>query len=390
MTAVREPTHAHAPAGAPRPWFPGWRPLATPVVAWLTSRLVVLVPIAVANHLRGDGQRVVDALHLWDGNWYLDAAAGYVYPDVTAPSLTQVNIAFFPLFPLLIRAVAAVTGLTPLGASLVVTAVFGAAALVVIWLLVHHLAGRKVADRSVVLLAFFPGSIALTLVYSEGVMLTAAAGSLLALAHRRWVLAGVLGALASAARPNGIAVALACGVAAALAIRRDGDYAALAAPALAPLGMGLYLAWLWLNTGAADVWFRVQRDGWGEGIDFGAATVGDLQWYWRLPTDLDFLNIPFIIHLRVVGLLFLIVAVVLMIRWRPPAIVWTYALGVLAPSLLSQTLGARPRFVFTAFPVVVAVAWQFRGVAFQVVLACSAVLLAAATVIYTTPGVVAP
>lgn len=391
MTAVTDRPRARHAVARERTWFPGWRALATPVLAWVASRIVVLGAIAVGNHLRGDGQRVADALHLWDGNWYLDAAAGYDYPDVAVADIGQVNVAFFPLFPFLIRVAQTVTGWTPLAASVLVTAVFGLLALVAIWLLVHRISGREVADRAVMLVAFFPGTIALTLVYSEGVMLTAAAGCLLALLQRKWWIAGLLGAFASAARPNGIALALACAVAALIAIRRDRDWSSLVAPALAPLGMVLYLGWLWMNTGAANVWFRVQDEGWGEGIDFGAATMRDItQWYWRLPADLDFLSIPFIVHLRAVGLIFVAVTLVLMIRWRPPAVIWAYTIGILLPSLLSQTLGARPRFIFTAFPLVVALAWSVRGAWYSAVLGSTAVLLALTSIIYTTPGVVAP
>ena len=390
MTAVTARPDAGDEVADPRPWFPGWRPLATPLLAWALSRLISGVAIAVANHLRGQGHRVIDALHLWDGNWYIAAAEGYALPDTTVPDMTQTDIAFFPLFPVLVKATQAVTGLTMLGAGVLVTAVTGALAIVAIWLLVDRISGREVADRSALLLAFFPGSIALTLVYSEGVMLMAAAGCLLALLQRRWVLAGVLGALASAARPNGIALALACAVAALLAIRERREWQALAAPAIAPLGMLGYLWWLWAWTGSADVWFRVQREGWGERVDWGASTLRDIQWYLDLPGQLRFLDIPFIFHMRLTGLIFLVVAVVLMVRWRPPAILWAYTIGVLAPSLLSYTLGARPRFIFTAFPLVVAVAWAARGHVFSAVLACSAVLMAVATIIYTTPGVVAP
>ncbi len=391
MTAVTDrPRAGTAVVGRNQP-FPGWRALAVPLLAWASSRIVVLAAIAVGNHLRGDGQRVVDAMHLWDGNWYLDAAAGYDYPNLASPDLGQVNIAFFPLFPALIRIVQAMTGWTPLAASILVTTVFGALAIVAVWLLVNRISGREVADRAALLLSFFPGSIALTLIYSEGVMITAAALSLLALLQRRWLLAGVLGALASAARPNGIAVAAACGVAALIAIAQRREYKSLVAPAIASLGMVLYLGWLWAATGGANVWFRVQKEGWGEGVDFGASTLRDLtQWYTRLPRDLDFLNIPFIVHLRALGLIFVIMAVVLMIRWRPPAPVWIYGAAVMALSLLSQTLGARPRFIFTAFPLVVALAWSVRGAVYSAVLASSAVLLAAASIIYTWPGVVAP
>jgi hypothetical protein len=390
MTAVTIRRPAGDEVASSRAWFPGWRPLATPLLAWALSRLLSIAAIAVGNHLRRGGEHVIDALHLWDGNWFLSAAQGYRYPDVSQPDLGQVNIAFFPLYPWMIRVAQALTGWTQLAAAVLVTALLGALAMVAIWLLLNRLNGRAFADRGVVLLAFFPGTIALTLIYSEGAMLAAAALCLLALLDRRWVLAGLFGALASLARANGIALALACAVAALLAIRERREWRALWAPALAPLGMVGYLVWLWAATGAANVWFRVQSEGWGEGVDFGRSTVRDIGWYLHLGSTLDFLSIPFIIHLRVLGLIVLVACIVFMVRWRPPAIIWAYVIGVLAPSLLSQTLGARPRFIFTAFPVVAAVAWKLREVAFSAVLACSAVLLALATIIYTTPGVVAP
>ena len=390
MTAVTIRRPAGDEVASARDWFPGWRPLAVPLLAWAASRLMSIAAIAVGNHLRGDGEHVIDALHLWDGNWFLSAAAGYRYSDVTQPDLGQVNIAFFPLFPWLIRITQAITGWTQLAAAVLVTAVFGALAMVAIWLLLNRLSGRAFADRAVLLIAFFPGTVALTLIYSEGVMIAAAAGCLLALLDRRWVMAGVFGALASLARANGIALALAYAVAALLAIRERRDWRALWAPAIAPLGMVGYLLWLWAATGAANVWFRVQSEGWGEGVDFGSSTLRDIGWYLKLGSTLDFLGIPFIIHLRVLGLMVLVACIVMMVRWRPPAVIWAYVVGVMAPSLLAQTLGARPRFIFTAFPLVAALAWKLREVAFSVVLACSAVLLALATVIYTTPGVVAP
>ena len=390
MTAVTDRIQADPTAADDESWFPGWRPLAVPLLAWFASRVLTVAAIAVGNHLRRS-QLVIDALHLWDGNWYLSAADGYEYPSALVEHTGQINIAFFPLFPLLIRLVRGVTGWTTLASSVLVTIVFGALAIVVIWLLVHRLAGREVADRSALLISFFPGTIALTLIYSEGVMLVAVAGCLLALTQRRWVLAGLLGAAASAARPNGLAAAAACAIAALLALRDDRDWGALVAPILAPLGFLAYMAWLSVNTGSPTIWFRVQREGWGEGIDWGRTTFAEIQWWIpHLWQDLNFLNIPFIVHLRLAGLVVLVLALIAMIRWRPPAILWGYTLAVLAPSLLSQTLGARPRFLFTAFPLIVAIAWWARGVWFSAVLACSAVLLALTTIIYTTPGVVAP
>jgi hypothetical protein len=58
-----------------------------------------------------------------------------------------------------------------------------------------------------------------------------------------------------------------------------------------------------------------------------------------------------------------------------------YALGIVVLALFSKTLGARPRFVFTAFPLIVAPARMLRGAAFTTLVACMATVLGGFTVL---------
>jgi hypothetical protein len=389
MTAVTQRPAARPAPATSTSWFPGWRPLRTPLLAWFASRVVVVAAIAFANALRGEGQSVVDALHLWDGNWYLDAAAGYDLPDPSAVDVGKRNIAFFPLYPLLIRAVAAITGGSLLAAGIIVAAVAGALALVAIWMLVARLAGPATADRSVWLVAFFPASVVLTMIYAEGVMLAAAAAALLALHERRWVTAGIFGALASAARPNGIAVVAACGVAALLAIHHRRVWRALAAPVIASLGIAGYFAWLWAATGVPNAWFRVQREGWGETLDFGRTTwLLISRWVPRLVSDLA--SGPPGVALRLGGLLVIVVGAVLLWRWRPPITLSVYSAAVLVLPLASRTLGARPRFVMVAFPLIAAIAWAVKGPWHWVLVTTFGSLLALTAALYSVPQLVVP
>ncbi len=388
-TLVRPRGRGLMTRGASRP--PALRRLALPVGAFVASRVLVLAAIAAGNHLRGARDLVRDSLHLWDGNWYLSAAAGYVYPQLPpGADVGQVNIAFFPAYPLLIRWASGATEVTPLAAAIALTWVFGALAVVAVWLLVRRVADDEVADRAALLLAFFPGTVVFSMVYSESVMLAAAAGCLLALLSQRWLAAGLLGALASAARPNGLVLAACCAWAALAVFRSQRDWRVFVAPALAPLGAVTWLGWLWWRTGEPLMWLRVQRQGWGEGVDFGRSTMRDIVTVSRLADDLNLADLPMATLLRVAGLVVVAVALLALARWRPPAVLVVYTAGVLALSLLSVTLGARPRFVTTAFPLVAALAWALRGRAFEVALALSAGLSCVAAVIYTTPGVVAP
>lgn len=392
MTTVAERRGDVAPARRSR--LPS-RALAVPLAAWLASRALLLLAIGVGNWLRGGEQTVIDALHLWDGNWYLSAAAGYEQP-LAAPGgrLGQTNIAFFPAYPLLIRGAVAITGMSPLAAAVGVNLLAGAVAVAGVWLLVRRVSGDEAADRSATLLCFFPGSVVLTMVYSEPVMLAFAAACLLALLARRWAAGGVLAALAGAARPNGIVLAACCAWAAVTATRnRDGggsnragrDWRPLLAPAIAPLGPLGYLGWLWARTGDPTIWLQVQRQGWGERIDFGRRTVAEVG---IVAGDLPSAQPTML--LQVLGLAFVAVAAVALWRWRPPAVLVVYTVGILASTLLSFTLGARPRFVLTAFPLVAAVAWAVRGRGFAVLLAGAAGLSALLAIVYTVPGLAVP
>src|SRR5207244_1786643 len=150
------------------------------------------------------------------------------------------------------------------GASRAATigAVAGLTACLLLWRLVHHLSGPASADRAVALFCFFPGAMILSLPYSEGLMLALAIGCLHALLRRRWVTAGVLAALATATRPNAMALVAACAWAAAVAVWRRREWRALAAPALAPLGLVAFFAYLARHTGDAGAYWRTQRQAW--------------------------------------------------------------------------------------------------------------------------------
>lgn len=382
METLTERPSATEPAVAPLTW----RPLLRPLAYWSASRVLVVAAIAGMNRITDQGQTVAEALHLWDGNWYLSAASGYQYPTVPVGVPTgQVNIAFFPLYPMLIRAVEAVTPLTQLASAIVVAWLFGAVTAVLLWLLVRRISGHEAADRGVALFSFFPGAATLSLVYSEAVMLAFAAACMLALLSRRWVAAGVLAALAGLARPSGIVLAACCAWAALWAVGRDRDWRALAAPVLAPMGTLAYVGWLWHRTGQADIWLRVQREGWYEQVDFGRRTVEELVFVVR-----DVPGAPLHFLVPVLGLLFVAGAAVCLWFWRPPGILVVYTVGIVALSLLSRTLGARPRFVMTAFPLVLAVAWALRGTRFSVVLAMSAAGSAFLAMAYSVPRLLVP
>lgn len=350
--------------------LPAWAPaVLRPVGVYLAARLVVFIALWSASRLV-PSTGLATMVSAWDGGWYLEAARGG-YPAelvMVEGKAVQSTIAFFPLYPLCIRAVHGVFGLSYQAAGLLVTGFAGIVAVVLLRVLLDRLWGAEAADRGVVLFCFFPGALALSLTYSEALMLALTIGCLLALSSRRWVSAGVLAALATACRPNAIVLLAVCGWASVTAIRAGRDWRSLAAPLLAPAGFLAFQGYLWAHTGTADAWWRTQRDGWGERLAPGAA--------WDKIAE--FIEAPLVdvnIAVAVAGIVFLAVSTVLLVRARPPAAILIYTAGIVLLALLSQTLGARPRFILTAFPLVVVLGRWLRGSAFALVVGCSATVL---------------
>ena len=123
----------------------------------------------------------------WDAVWYVHVADhGYDSDQVTA---------YFPLYPLVVRAVAVVTRSTVVAGVLVSLAAAGAAAMLLARL-ARPLLGERGAHDAVLYLALYPIAFVFTSVYSEGLFLAAAIGSFLAATRGRAWTAGALGGLA--------------------------------------------------------------------------------------------------------------------------------------------------------------------------------------------------
>src|SRR5215210_6883599 len=136
----------------------------------------------------------------WDAVWYLRIAdSGY--------GGSQARAAFFPLYPLLVRAAGELGGGSP-GARLVAAYVISLAAflaaLVLLWRLTSLELGGRVARSALLLLAVFPAALYFGAPYSESLFLLASVGAFYAARTGRFALAGVAVGAATATRSAGI------------------------------------------------------------------------------------------------------------------------------------------------------------------------------------------
>lgn len=352
------------------------------LLIYAASRVFVMVCIRLGTVMIPNPDPKSVYAH-WDAAWYIEAIkSGYPHLIVEEGGLAvQSTIAFFPLFPLWGRLMHALTGMPIVDAAVLASVVAGGVAVSLFAILVDRLATQRAAIRASALLSFFPSSFAFLLPFSEGVMLTFAIGTMLALLDRRWLTAGVCAALATAARPNAVVLGASCAWAAAHAIRSDRDWRALLAPALAPLGILGYFVFLARHTGELTAWLTVQSEGWGYSrSDYGLTTVKNLNIFWNDPFgDLNALGSS-------VSLLCAAIGLWLMFRWRPPAILTIYTIGILMLAFMAgRDPASRPRYLLSAYPLIAAIAWSTRREStYSITLGGSAMLLGVYSIICTS------
>jgi Mannosyltransferase (PIG-V) len=153
----------------------------------------------------------------WDAAWYLVIARYGYRPDLGV--YTSSRTAFFPLYPLGLRAIAWF-GIPPVLAGVLLSMAAFALALYGIHRLStlelargtrRSLGGDRVADAarlSVLLMAFAPMAFFFSAVYSESLYLALSVGLFWSARQGRWMWVGVLGALAGATRSTGVVLLL--------------------------------------------------------------------------------------------------------------------------------------------------------------------------------------
>jgi len=204
-------------------------------------------------------ERFAETFAAWDSGWYFDIAQRGYYWRADGQS----SVAFFPLYPTLMRIVAAPFGGTDRAiwlSGIAISCVAFALALVALHRLTERIFGdRAVARRAVLYLAIFPFSLFFTRVYAESIFLLASVLAVSRAHDGRWARAGLWGALASLARPNGILIGLPLAL---MALKDRPGWRGLLTRAAAllplPLAVGGYCAYVYSLTGDPLAWLHAQ------------------------------------------------------------------------------------------------------------------------------------
>ncbi|MBI3183798.1 MAG: hypothetical protein HYZ28_16800 [Myxococcales bacterium] len=353
---------AQAPAevDARSPENPRFAPFAAPLAAAACVALSTLgnwwqnpaaVPVADLPRLP-----LARALARWDAGWYGEIAQNGYWMEQGQQS----PVAFFPLYPLAIRALA-VAGANRWWAGIALTLAAGLAAAALFRRWAAERSGQAAAGVATCALVLYPFAFYLYgVVYSDALFLLLSVGAFLALERGRPLFAGLLGALATATRPVAPAVVL------GLVVRsierrlerkeklRPADFL----PALAVAGIAGYMLYLGLRFGDPLAFAHVQSaPGWDQPA--GPRTWLKLAWFEMLFPRVD----PWV-ALRLFGHALVTLAALAMAFPTKRLLGWGYAVyaatAVGVPALGSKDFQGMGRYVMAAFPIFLALGLLLR------------------------------
>ncbi|MEU3076405.1 hypothetical protein [Streptomyces laurentii] len=324
------------PAPPPPPSAPPWAALA----GYAATRVLGLLALTVAAAATGkDGWHRLSGR--WDAVWYTRIAEhGYGYQVTLPDGAVHADLAFFPLFPALERAVSTVLPVDAATAGLLLSWAASLAAAWGMYAVGAHVAGPRAGVVLAVLWGVYPTAFVQSMAYTETLFTALAAWSVYAVLRGRWIAAGLLCVLAGLTRPTAAALIAAIGITAVVTVVRERRLRApvLLGTLLAPLGWLAYIVYVGVRQGSPTAYFDVQA-AWGNSIDGGVALarfIAGLPW----PAALGLC--------AALGLLAWLI--VLCARQRQPLPLLVYTVAVVVVSLVGAAyFGSRPRLMMPAF-----------------------------------------
>jgi hypothetical protein len=364
------------------PWL--WAVILV-LVTRLTFLLIAAVASVLLNPLSTGRATLTQIWAHYDALHYLEIArVGYSNP-IGDPN----NTAFFPLFPLLIRAFSGL-GLNAVVAGLMISTVASLIAAAYLFRLADEDAGGGAGSLVVPYLLFFPTAVYLCAPYTEALFLSGAVPAFYYARRNRWPLAAIGAAVATGTRVTGVFLLL--GLFGEFLRQREFSLRK-AATALASLAVGAlpliaYALYLEIVRGSPVDFLTAQRLGWNHEftspVNVFLATWG-VFWEGRLG------NLPVTGGVRLLwfGELAAAGLGVAFTVWAIHKCEWGYAIymGSLMAVLLvnGPTYVSIPRYLLALFPIPLfqAEAMRDRPLAAQALLAFEAPLATLGLLIYT-------
>jgi len=299
--------------------------------------------------LKSCGNKFDPAFYRWDSGWYTEISQrGYSFsPD------RQSSIAFWPLYPLAIRAAHELTNLRPGKVAYDLSIIFAFLAMLVIYRLARLDYSEKTSRYIYFFILFWPASYFLIAVYPESLFVFLAALSLYLGRKEKWLWAGIVAALLALTKPYGVFMAPTL-IAEYFVVRgknwkiffRKWDWLPLLLPFASVVSFAYYN---YQKFGNAFAYLQTEKN-WGRGYgNFAVSLIREAREFMVPPTKLlDGSHAQYVIYL--ISFFFSIWA--LYVSWKKVRRTYLiFPLLILAAAFTSGTLTSWSRYMLLGFPI---------------------------------------
>ena len=290
----------------------------------------------------------LDSFFRWDSAWYAEIVRdGYSYNPHT-----NSNIAFFPLYPILVKLIASITSLEPLIIGLILSNLCLLLALFFVYKISSIYLNKRSADRVLVLMLLFPTSFFYSSFYTESLYLLVISASFYFFLNKKYLLSGIWGCLASLVRVPGVLLlpSFALELSWQYFVNKENPKKEMLWLLLIPCGLLAYILFLYFKFQEPLAFLETQKF-WNRGDKVFPLITLILTWRninFLLPKDpinaIYFLNFFFSVSF----LCLLLIA--LFENLLSPSLLWFSFISILLP-LTTGTVESMMRYLLPLFPI---------------------------------------
>lgn len=343
-----------------RHWF--WRAVLLPVIVTRFIQLIVVFITKIIPELRSGAppmlnfflKRIISVWAHWDSGWYLDIIREGYHLDGPIGKV-QSNIAFYPLYPYLVKIISLpVYSLYPkdivlIAFGVLISNLFLLGALFYLYKFIMLMFDDvKLAERSILYMLVFPSAIFFSCFYTESTFLFSAITAFYFAKRDNWLLAAVMAAFTSIARPLGVFIVLPLAI-----IYMDSIHwnickikPQILLLGLAPTALLVYMAILYPATGDFLAIFKIQAS-WGKHFTSPLTTITFPPWeqYRQWIYEVDRANL----------LLFFILGIVSLVK-LPSLSLGVFPLLIVVPVFFTGYVASVTRYCGVMFPIFILLA----------------------------------
>jgi hypothetical protein len=278
---------------------------------------------------------------------------GVHYLKIASEGYYQYAEAFFPFYPLVVSFVFLLIPIPLALVGMVVSNVSFIIGLIIFYFLVLKEKNKQTAIWSIIFLLCFPASFFFGAVYTEGLFFLLTVAAMSSVRNNEWILAGILGALASATRLVGVFLFVFMLIEFLQTRSKKEKWKPIIGMMLVPVGLVAFMGFLWLHIGDPLGFIHVQSMFGANRSDAPIILLPQVVW--------RYIKIIFTAYMQPTPISYIVSIAELVVTAIAFCLLWiyrksirlsyiVYSLCVLIVPTLTGTLSSMTRYSLAAFP----------------------------------------